>query len=267
MQSNDRHTLMVADHGVDPSPLPGVDEQRSGVSGNGDGARGKDSRGSLRHDILVWCGIPILVVLLVRILLIGCYVIPSGSMLDTIRPGDKIATVKTMTHLVPLHRGDIIVFKDPADWLPAEDGNAFGDEYLIKRLIGMPGDVVACAGAGHPVTVNGVAIDESAYLRDGVDPSAFPFRVEVTEGHLFVMGDNRANSADSRYHQDDSEHGLVPVSDVVGVAIGRYWPFDRVGAMADHRDVFADVPDASTDTAAGASMNESADMSDTGKER
>ena len=100
-------------------------------------------------------------------------------------------------------------------------------------------------GAGQPVTINGVAINETSYIRPGVDPSAIPFSVTVTEGRVFVMGDNRANSADSRYHQDDGDRGLVPISDVVGVGIAKYWPLDRLGAIDDHHEVFKDVPDAS----------------------
>ena len=100
---------------------------------------------------------------------------------------------------------------------------------------------------GKPVTVNGVAIDETSYIRSGVDPSSFAFSEKVTAGHVFVMGDNRANSADSRYHQDDGDRGLVPISDVVGVGIAKYWPLDRLGAIDDHHEVFKDVPEGSAD--------------------
>ena len=102
---------------------------------------------------------------------------------------------------------------------------------------------MACEGPGKPITINGVAIDESAYIRPDVDPSSFAFNVTVTEGHVFVMGDNRANSADSRYHQNDSSHGLVPISDVVGVGLAKYWPLNRIGGLDAHHEVFADVPE------------------------
>ena len=145
-----------------------------------------------------------------------------------------------------LRRGDIVVFKDPANWLRNEQSNGvFGKDRLIKRLIGLPGDVVECAGEGSPVTINGVAVDESSYIREGVSPSSFPFRVEVTEGHVFVMGDNRSNSADSHSEiarQDDEENGLVPVEDIEGVALATYWPLRRIGGLDAHHDVFADVP-------------------------
>ena len=92
------------------------------------------------------------------------------------------------------------------------------------------------------MTINGVAIDESSYLKPGVQPSDFAFNVTVTEGHIFVLGDNRANSADSRYHQDDGSNGLVPISDVLGVAIVRNWPLNRIGRLDSHHEVFANVP-------------------------
>jgi len=194
-------------------------------------------------DTLVWCGIPIIIVLLVRVFLIGFYVIPSGSMMDTIEPGDRVITSKLTPKVFKLQRGDVVVFKDPDHWLSQENSGGLGGSYLIKRLIGLPGDTVACEGAGKPITVNGIAVDESAYLRPGVDPSAFAFTVTVTKGHVFVMGDNRANSADSRYHQDDSSHGLVPIADVVGVGLAKYWPLNRIGTLDAHHEVFKDVPE------------------------
>ena len=176
------------------------------------------------RDTLVWCGIPIIIVLLIRIFLLGFYVIPSGSMMNTIEPGDRVITSKLTPKVFDLKRGDVVVFKDPDHWLRQEDSSKLG-------------------GPGKPITINGVAIDESAYIRPDVDPSSFAFNVTVTEGHVFVMGDNRANSADSRYHQGDSSHGLVPISDVVGVGLAKYWPLNRIGGLDAHHEVFADVPE------------------------
>lgn len=240
MQSNDQHTLMVAGHGIDPTPMPDPDE-----TGPFPAHRQQEPRhdGSVWRDMAAWVVLPVVAVLLIRIFVIGCYAIPSESMLGTIAPGDKVATLKIAPWFSRLYRGDIVVFRDPANWLADKGRDGFGGSYLIKRLIGLPGDVVECSGAGQPIKVNGVAIDEHAYLRDGVAPSAFAFRVEVSSGHVFVMGDNRSNSADSRYHQDDGDHGLVPVDDVVGVAIVRYWPIGRIGTLPGHADVFAQVPD------------------------
>lgn len=100
-----------------------------------------------------------------------------------------------------------------------------------QRVIGLPGDTVACKGSGEPITVNGKPIDESAYLKSGVNPSDSPFSVTVTDGNVFVLGDNRSNSRDSRYHLDDGNNGLVPYDDIQGVALFRFWPFTRIGIL------------------------------------
>ena len=193
------------------------------------------------RDTLIWCGIPIVIVLLVRMFLFGFYVIPSGSMLNTIEPGDRVITSKLTPKVFKLPRGDVVVFKDPDHWLQQENGGRFGGDYLIKRLIGLPGDTVACEGPGKPVTVNVLTGTNLRLL------SSFAFSEKVTAGHVFVMGDNRANSADSRYHQDDSSHGLVPVSDVVGVGLVKYWPLNHISTLDAHHDVFKDVPEGSAD--------------------
>ncbi|MBD3780984.1 MAG: signal peptidase I, partial [Micrococcales bacterium] len=119
------------------------------------------------------------------------------------------------------------------------------EDHLIKRVIGLPGDRVASAGDGSPVTVNGVAVDESAYLAPGASPSEIAFDVTVPEGSLWVMGDNRQHSADSRWHLGDPGGGAVPVSDVVGTAFVTLWPLDRIGMLRNPGDVFEAVPDAS----------------------
>ena len=251
-RDRDAHTFQVADHGVDPNPMPVLASMtEKPASGMPTAANGRHRRAAAKddsftvRDMLLWCGVPILIVMLLRVFLIGVYTIPSSSMRDTIEPGDRVVTSKLTPKIFDLKRGDVVVFHDPANWLSSEQNTALTGDYLIKRLIGLPGDVVSCAGAGQPITVNGVAINESAYIRPGVDPSSFPFSVTVTEGHVFVMGDNRANSADSRYHQDDGANGLVPISDVVGVGVARYWPLNRIGLLYAHHEVFADVPDAS----------------------
>lgn len=260
----DRYTIAVAMRGVDPTPCPkhartrvdtGFRQQASVNTGqpSPSSPRGRCRRRRSEYDqgwrdAIIWCGIPVIIVLLLRIFLFGFYAIPSGSMKNTIEPGDRVITTKLAPDYIDLQRGDIIVFQDPAGWLQSESSSSslLSDNYLIKRLIGLPGDIVECDGAGSPVKINGVAIDESAYLPSGVNPSDFSFYVEVTEGYVFVMGDNRSNSADSRYHQNDGANGLVPISDIVGKAIATYWPLNRIGVLDSHHEVFADVPDGTT---------------------
>lgn len=193
------------------------------------------------RDILLWCVLPVLIVLGLRLFVFGLYAIPSGSMENTIMPGDRVITTHLSPRPIALRRGDIIVFKDPANWL-ANEGATHNSDRLIKRLIGLPGDTVECTGGGAPIVINGVPIDESAYLKPGVEPSRSAFSVTVPAGRLFVLGDNRANSADSRAHTNDGAQGLVPVGDVEGVAFMRYWPLNRVGWLSAHHDVFRAVP-------------------------
>ena len=104
---------------------------------------------------------------------------------------------------------------------------------------------MACAGEGSPITVNGVAIDESSYIKPGSVPSEMAFDVVVPKDHIWVMGDNRQESSDSRYHQDGPAHGTVPISDVVGVVFVTIWPVDRLSTHRNPGSVFAHVPDPS----------------------
>ncbi|RBP99230.1 signal peptidase I [Bifidobacterium xylocopae] len=207
---------------------------------------------SIRHELgevvrklLLACLLPILLVLGTRIFLLGQYSIPSGSMENTLAVSDRVITTQNLTlNRGGLRRGDIIVFRDPAGWLGSEGaGPDSRDDFLIKRLIGLPGDRVACEGGGHPITVNGSPIDESSYLKPGAEPSAFAFDVAVPAGHLFVLGDNRANSADSRYHRGDGADGMVPVANVTGVAVFTCWPVGHVRRLDDGHGPFASVPD------------------------
>ena len=260
----DAHIMRVAGHGVRDDAADagagaaGAAPSAAGASiGIGPRHREPDShRHARRRSWLIEWGpfiaVPLVVVLL-RMFVFGLYVIPSGSMKDTLQIGDRVLTSKLSPKLFPVERGDVVVFQDPANWLGAESGSGspLDRQYLIKRAIGLPGDHVACCTAGGQVTVNGVAIDESSYLRPGEQPSLITFDVTVTEGHLFVMGDNRSHSADSRLHADDGANGLVPIDDVVGVGKLVYWPFGRFHGIGRPSDVFAEVPDAdATDAAA-----------------
>jgi len=149
------------------------------------------------------------------------------------------------------------VFKDPANWLdavpqqsegPIRDGLKNGltwvgllpsqsDEHLIKRVIGLPGDTVACCDAQGRLTVNGVAIDEP-YIFEGNEPSKLPFSEKIPAGNIWVMGDHRSMSQDSRYHTP----GWVPIDDVVGRAFVLVWPFDRFTTLKNPQATFANVP-------------------------
>ncbi|WP_394854703.1 signal peptidase I [Bifidobacterium fermentum] len=242
---DDEYVIAVADRGVDPSAK----------LRRGRGARHKkrpqtpqtEPLFSVRNVFMLFV-LPLAIVIVIRVFFLGFYSIPSESMMDTIQVGDRVITSKIAPRYPGLSRGDIIVFKDPAHWLSAESSSSSyqNSEYLIKRLIGLPGDTVACKGAGSPITVNGVAIDEKEYIRPGVDPSSITFSVKVTSGHVFVLGDNRSNSADSRYHLNDGDSGLVPESDVVGVGLVVYWPLSRWSVLSSHGSVFSAVPDSGT---------------------
>ncbi|WEV52945.1 signal peptidase I [Bifidobacterium sp. ESL0704] len=188
---------------------------------------------------LIYCMVAVIIVSFLRIFVVGFYVVPSRSMETTLDIGDHIVTNRLAKPILKLRRGDVVVFKDPANWLKSE--NAFASNDLVKRLIGLPGDVVACKGYGEPVTINGVPIDESSYLKAGEKPSKFAFKVKVTPGNVFVLGDNRGNSADSRYHPNDGNHGLVPLDRIKGVAMLTYMPASRFGVVHAHHDVFAKV--------------------------
>jgi len=201
---------------------------------------------------------------LIKTFLIQAFFIPSASMHDTLVEDDRIMVSKLTPGPFDLERGDIIVFKDPGTWLrgqePAEltgwrrgvnDVLTFvglypqdAGEHLVKRLIGLPGDHVACAGPGEPITVNGVALDEP-YLAAGAIPSQMAFDVTVPEHSLWVMGDNRQESSDSRLHMGDPGGGAIPEANVVGKAFVLVWPLDHTKILHNPGDTFRDVPDPS----------------------
>ncbi|RZS89781.1 signal peptidase I [Motilibacter rhizosphaerae] len=193
-------------------------------------------------ELPVIVGVALLLSLLVRSFLVEAFVIPSGSMEQTLRVGDRIAVEKVGYRFGSISRGDVVVFHGPAGWESETSGEGAGgvlgavqtvgswfglptpsDDDFVKRVIGLPGDHVECAGPGLPVKVNGKAVAES-YIYPGDDPSGTPFSVTVPPGDLWVMGDHRGDSADSRSHLDDPDRGFVPEHDVVGRAVAVVWP-------------------------------------------
>jgi len=183
----------------------------------------------------------------VRAFLIQAFYVPSASMEDTLQINDRIIASKITTEFGGVSRGEIVVFKDPGDWLmlpppepegwrgtlqdaltfigllPSDSGND-----LVKRVIGIGGDQVACCDAEGRIVVNGVALDED-YIIGPTDQVRFD--VAVPQNSLFVMGDNRGNSRDSRFHLDINNGG-VPVDNTVGRVVSVIWPFNRVSFEA-----------------------------------
>ena len=199
---------------------------------------------------------------LIKTFLVQAFYIPSESMQDTLEVGDRIMVSRLAPGPFDLNRGDIIVFRDPGFWLPpvvqpdrGPIGNAFNSlftavglipedsgEHLIKRTIGLPGDHVVCCDDQGLIQINGVSIVET-YLAAGVIPSQEPFDVTVPPGMLFVLGDNRQDSADSRFNTNRPYGGFVPIGNVVGTAFTIVWPPSRMTVFRLPSDVFAQVPD------------------------
>jgi signal peptidase I len=230
--------------------------------------------GSLAREALIVVVGALLASTLLRLFVVQLFEIPSGSMEPLVQGGpgvetdDRVAVQK----IFGFERGDAVVFRDTQGWLgeePAADSDWLHialvfvglapDEstgYLIKRVIGMPGDRVACCDAQGRITVNGTPLDESSYLYvdpatgEQVNPSNNTFDVTVPEGRIFVMGDHRNSSMDSRCHLPEEVSGeprgikgFVPVENVVGTAVARVFPFDRFTGIS-RPATFEQVPDA-----------------------
>lgn len=180
--------------------------------------------GFVKYDIPMFipCIAIGVVISLSTLMFYGFYNIPSASMETTLMTGDRVMASKMWLHDYNVHRGDIIIFKDPGGWL---DGSKAGQE-LCKRVIGLPGDTVSTDENGN-ILVNNKKLNEP-YLQKGLMGSDIQFSVKVTDGNVFVLGDNRTNSADSRYHVDDGNHGLVPIKNITNIVDIRYWPFNKI---------------------------------------
>ena len=194
---------------------------------------------------------------LLRSLWLDVYYIPSASMEPLFQEGDRIIVSRTDFRSEPVGRGDIVVFDGRGSFAPLNSGNgpvldflvdvghwtglSGGDNTYIKRVIGIPGDHVMCCDTGGKLTVNGQQVAEP-YLYEGDAPSQLKFSVIVPPGRLWLMGDHRSQSADSRSLLGAPGGGMVPLDRVIGRPVQIIWPVDRFTEVAR-------PPEATTTTA------------------
>ncbi|HEX6870657.1 MAG TPA: signal peptidase I [Micromonosporaceae bacterium] len=200
-------------------------------------------RTSFWRELPILVGVAILVAILVRAFVLQTFFIPSQSMEHTLNIDDRVLVNKLVYDFRDPHRGEIVVFQAPLDWRsdPSEDD-------FIKRVIAVGGDHVVCCDAQSRITVNGTALNESYLFTDGNGvadiPSQDEFDVVVPQGRLWVMGDHRSASGDSREqfsHHGDVTRATIPIDAVVGRAFVLFWPVGR-GAWLTVPDTFDQIP-------------------------
>jgi signal peptidase I len=235
----------------DGPPEPG--RQQDAKTGQAPGRPAK--RRPFWRELVVLIVLAMAIALVIKTFVVQAFFIPSSSMEDTLLIGDKVLVNKVVYHLRPIRPGDIVVFNGAGSWVaepkpaPASSdpivrvyddtlrplfrsigelfGTAPGQTDFIKRVIGVPGDHVACCNSHGQVTVNGVALHERSYLFPGAAPSQIHFHATVPPGRLWVMGDNRQVSDDSRLHTSDPGNGTIPENEVIGRAFMIVWPPSR----------------------------------------
>ena len=237
-----------ADRAEEPAAEKKNDENDEENDDEAGGKPTKSGKGKRRKRRSFWRELPVLIVValalafLIKTFVIEPFWIPSGSMQNTLAINDRVLINKFIYHLRPIHRGDIVVFDGSTTWdagsAPTNSGffskavseiegivGISNDPHIyIKRVIGLPGDHVVCCNTQGQVTVNGVPLSESSYLYPGNAPSLQKFSITVPAGSLWVMGDHRAISYDSRGHMGYPGGGSIPESAVLGRAFWVVWP-------------------------------------------
>lgn len=227
------------------------------------------SRGGFWHgvrEVAVIAATALLISFLIKTFLMQAFWIPSGSMENTLVYGDRVMVSKIQAGPMSVERGDVVVFEDPGGWLPAVQGPDRGPfmdavfsglefvgvapssqgNHLIKRIVGMPGDTVVCCDDDGRLSVNGQPLDESSYLYPGDDPSQVPFEISVPEDHVWLLGDHRSNSRDSRANDDGTgSAGAVPTDNIVGKAFVLIYPFSNF-TWFTAPDTYDSVPEDTT---------------------
>ena len=194
--------------------------------------------------------VALVVSLFIKSFIVQFFFIPSGSMENTLQIDDRVAVNRLPFISNNIKRGDVVVFRDPDNWLPVADVSdapfviakakaalvAVGvlpnpaKQYLVKRVVGVEGDRVICCTTTGKITVNGQEMIEP-YIFAGNVPSDMNFDVTVPKGKLWVMGDHRGASADSRFHQDDINKGFVPLNRVTGRVLAVIWPIKNISLV------------------------------------
>ena len=252
--------------GAQPEP-PDPAPRLSGNGASPDAASAKNGRRNARADkqpnrplireLPILIVVALIIAIVIKTFVVQAFVIPTGSMQDTLEINDKILVNKLVYHFRPIHAGDIVVFDGSGSWnAPASSGPApnalarvyddtlrklfdsvgglfgtpIGQTDYVKRVIGVPGDHVVCCNAQGLITVNGVPLHEQSYLYPGDKSDSHPwgihghFNVTVPPGYLWVLGDHRGISDDSRGHEKDPGNGMVPEDEVIGRAFVIVWP-------------------------------------------
>ena len=213
------------------------------------------ARGSSLRELpilIIWA---LVLSIIVKTFFIQFFYIPSGSMENTLQVNDRVGVNKFGALFSDIKRGEVVVFRDPANWLSPNYDDSSGirkvikdslvfvgvlpdpsKQYLIKRVIGVGGDKVRCCGKDGKIEVNGVSINEP-YIYEGDKPSDSEFEVEVPQGFIWVMGDHRGASADSRFHTDDPNKGMVALDKVTGRATFIIWPFSNLAILEKGEDL------------------------------
>ena len=191
--------------------------------------------------------VALVVSLFIKTFIVQFFFIPSGSMENTLQIDDRVAVNRIPFISNNIKRGDVVVFRDPDNWLPAADIETVpfviakakaalvavgvlpnpAKQYLVKRVVGVAGDRVICCTTTGKITVNGQEMNEP-YIYDGNVPSDMNFDVTVPKDKLWVMGDHRGASADSRYHLEDINKGFVPLNRVTGRVLAVIWPIKNI---------------------------------------
>jgi signal peptidase I len=224
-------------------------------SASGDGAPRKRKQSSFWKELPILIGVALALALVIKAFAVQAFYIPSQSMENTLKVGDRVLVNKIVYHTRSIKRGDVVVFNGLDSWDPEVQysapknpvsralhgiGSAFGvvpgEKDYIKRVIGVPGDHVACCDTAGRVTVNGHPLDEASYLYTDVNgeqnrPSDVRFKITVPPGHLWVMGDHREVSYDSRGHLGDPGGGSIPENRVIGRAFVIVWPLGRIATL------------------------------------
>jgi signal peptidase I len=230
---------------IEDGQAPGAGDSDAGES---DERQPEKKKGSFWKELPILLGVAIVVALVVRTFVIQTYYIPSGSMEHTLELNDRVLVNKLVYNFSEPVRGEIIVFKAPESWR-----SNFEDDEFIKRVIAVGGDHVVCCDDEGRITVNGVPLDESDYVyvnefTGDQDPaSSDEFDIVVPDGRLWVMGDHRSASGDSRERYvktGDVRASTIAVDKVIGKAFVLFWPFGNF-TWFEVPETFEDVPDPS----------------------